>query len=71
MKPIIKIEDAHIVGNILIGTVRSHPKMVIPMGEFKMIATSKILERNGNVVVTRNSVYEVESWVIDPDKISK
>lgn len=30
------------------------------------ITTSKVLSEEGNVVITRNSIYEVETWFMPP-----
>lgn len=65
MKKTIDMTNALLMGNCLLGTVFEHPVLgSFPMGT--EVRTSSILNRNGNTVETRNTIYNVINWVSEP-----
>jgi hypothetical protein len=61
----IEIKNATVHNGKLTGTVFDHPKLgKHPEGLF--IMTSGIVKYEGNVIETKNSIYEVQSWAVQP-----
>lgn len=55
-KPRAKLTGAWVYGERMVGRVYGHPRVV----DGTLVTTSRILTRDGNVVETQNTVYEVE-----------
>ena len=56
-KPVVQIKDYAFLGNILVGTALNHPRA--PGGRECEVRTSEIVNRDGNRVETRNTIYEL------------
>ena len=56
-KPTVQIKDYAFIGNILVGTALNHPRA--PDGGECEVRTSTIVRRDGRLVETKNTIYEL------------
>lgn len=59
-KSVVKIKDATIGGGFLFGTPIDHPNSRL---NGCGVRTSLIISHSGNMVETKNTIYEVQNWV--------
>lgn len=67
-KPVVKIKNARVFQNRLIGVAIDHPREDLNGTE---VRTSDIINYEGNKIETRNTIYMVESWMSLPQRMSE